>query len=56
VPFGRYIWLPFKPPGYKKEFENLDPATIQVMDQVDHLVGWTLVAALATWYLLKRRV
>jgi hypothetical protein len=56
VPFGRYIWLPFKPPDYKKEFENLDPATIQVMDQVDHLVGWTIVAAAATWYLLKRRV
>jgi hypothetical protein len=55
VPFGRYIWLPFKPAGYKKEFENLDPATIQVMDQVDHLVGWTIVAAVATWYLVKNK-
>jgi len=26
------------------------------MDRVDHLAGWTLVAAAATWYLLKKRV
>ena len=56
VPFGRYIWLPFKPPDYKDEFNNLDQGTIDVMNQVDHLTGWTLVAAAATWYLLKKRV
>jgi hypothetical protein len=46
VPFGRYIWLPFKPPGYKEEFNKLDPDQIKDMDTMDHLVGWTIVAVL----------
>jgi hypothetical protein len=55
VPFGRYIWLPFKPDGYKQAFNDLPPEKIAIMDRVDHLAGWTLVAAAATWYLLKNK-
>lgn len=48
VPFGRWLWLPFKPPGYKLEFVKMAAAQKATMDRVDHLVGWTaLVAALA---------
>ncbi len=54
VPFGRYIWLPFKPPGYKEEFERLPKENIEAMKTLDHLVGWTLVAMAVTWYLVKR--
>lgn len=55
VPFGRYIWLPFKPPGYKEAFEQLPKENIEAMNTLDHLVGWTLVAVAVTWYLVKRR-
>ena len=56
VPFGRYIWLPFKPAGYKQAFDELPPEKIAIMDRVDHIAGWTLVAAAATWYLLKKKI
>lgn len=55
VPFGRYIWLPFKPPGYKDEFNKLPPEQIKDMDTMDHLVGWTVVAAAVAWYITKKR-
>jgi len=43
VPFGRYMWLPFKPPGYKAEFDKMSESQIGLMGRVDHLVGWTIV-------------
>lgn len=54
VPFGRYMWLPFKPQGYKDEYEKLDPETKQVMKDVDHIAGWTIVTALLAWYFIKK--
>ena len=54
VPFGRYIWLPFKPPGYKEEFNQLPQDKIEAMNNIDHIVGWTLVAALITWRLISK--
>jgi hypothetical protein len=42
-PFGRYIFMPFKPKGYKDEYNKLSPEQIGVMDKVDHIVGWTIV-------------
>lgn len=54
VPFGRYIWLPFKPPGYKNEFNKLPPEQIKDMDTMDHLVGWTVVTAVVAWYITKK--
>ena len=53
VPFGRYIWLPFKPPGYKKAFDELPPEQIQAMKTLDHLVLWTGLATATAYFLLK---
>lgn len=44
-PFGRWIFLPFKPQGYKDEFNKLTPEQIKTMDNVDHVVGWSLLMA-----------
>ena len=43
IPFGRYIFLPFKPSGYKAQFKKLSNEQIQTMDRLDHIVGWTIV-------------
>jgi hypothetical protein len=53
VPFGRYIWLPFKPPGYKKAFDELPPEQIQAMNTLDHLLLWTGLATATAYFLLK---
>jgi hypothetical protein len=50
VPFGRFIWLPFKPPGYKEEFDTLPQSHINLMNRVDHVVGWTIVVVLVGLY------
>lgn len=42
-PFGRYIFLPFKPEGYKKEFQQMSSDQIQQMDNLDHVVTWTIL-------------
>ena len=58
VPFGRYLFLPFKPPEYQAEFQKMHPSQIQAMDRLDHAVGWTLVVAATTavaWKLWRRR-
>ena len=46
IPFGRYLFLPFKPQGYKNEFNKLPPEAIQAMDTLDHIAGWTIVIAI----------
>jgi hypothetical protein len=43
VPFGRYMWLPFKPPQYQAEYNKMSESQIGTMSRVDHLVGWTIV-------------
>ena len=55
VPFGRVIWLPFKPPGYKKAYEDLPPEKKAIMDRVDHVAGWTLFAALVGYFILRKK-
>jgi hypothetical protein len=55
VPFGRLLWLPFKPPEYKEEFKRLPPEHIAVMDRVDHIVGWSIVALATGWFLLRKK-
>lgn len=49
VPFGRAVFLPFKPPGYRKRYEELvSPRQKNVMRQFDHALLWTaLVLGLA---------
>jgi hypothetical protein len=54
VPFGRYIWLPFKPQGYKENFEKLSDSQIKLMDRVDHTVGWTALIILLVFINGKR--
>lgn len=56
VPFGRNIWLPFKPPGYKEEFNKMPPEQIQAMNKIDHIVFWTLIAAGIGWFILHKKV
>lgn len=46
LPFGRYFFLPFKPPSYKAAYEALPPEAKREMDQVDHVAGWTLLIIL----------
>jgi hypothetical protein len=43
VPFGRYMWLPFKPPQYQAEYNKMSESQIGLMSRVDHVVGWTIV-------------
>ena len=52
VPFGRWLFLPFKPPGYAAEYRKMAQAQLDAMSRLDHAVGWTVVAsvvALALW-------
>jgi hypothetical protein len=55
VPFGRNVWLPFKPPGYKEEFNKLPPEQIAAMNKLDHIVFWTLIASAIGWMILKKK-
>ena len=56
VPFGRYIWLPFKPPGYKQAYEDLPEEQKKAMDNLDHLVGWTIVAGALAWLIYAKKL
>lgn len=55
VPFGRYIWLPFKPPGYKQEFENLPSEQIQAMNKLDHIMFWSILSGIAAVFIFKSK-
>lgn len=43
VPFGRYLWLPFKPDQYRADFNKMSVHQIGSMDRMDHLVGWSIL-------------
>jgi len=43
IPYGRYLFLPFKPQGYKDEYKKLPPEAIKAMDTLDHIVTWTII-------------
>ena len=53
LPFGRYFFLPFKPPSYQAAYEALPLEAKRDMDTMDHIAGWTLlvvaVCAAAWW-------
>jgi len=55
VPFGRYIWLPFKPQGYKDIFNKLPKEKIKIMDRVDHVAGWTILVGVLTYFIVRNR-
>jgi hypothetical protein len=40
-PFGRWIFLPFKPPGYKDAYDALPQDQKNVIYRVDHVAAWT---------------
>lgn len=46
IPFGRYFFLPFKPPEYKKKYKELPKTAIRAMDRLDHITGWTILIIL----------
>jgi hypothetical protein len=53
VPYGRYLFLPFKPKGYKAEFDKLPQDHIQAMDRIDHITTWTLLI-IAIYYFSRK--
>jgi len=56
VPFGRFLFLPFKPGPYKQEYQKMAQAQIDAMSRLDHVLGWTVVAggAAVALYLYRR--
>ena len=42
IPFGRYLFLPFKPPYYQQEFKKLPDDAIHAMDTLDHITAWSI--------------
>jgi len=57
VPFGRYIFLPFKPPDYQAEYRRLPKEATDAMDTLDHIVAYSALFFLAAGavYLWRRR-
>ena len=43
IPFGRYLFLPFKPQDYKDKFNKLPKSAITAMDTLDHITIWTIL-------------
>lgn len=50
VPFGRRLFLPFKPGAYKREYSKMAQAQLDLMSRVDHVVGWTLAVAIIIFF------
>jgi hypothetical protein len=46
--------LPFKPPSYKKEFDELPPEKIQSMINLDHLILWSALAIATSYFLIRK--
>jgi hypothetical protein len=55
VPFGRYIFLPFKPQGYKQEFEKLPQEQKDAMQNLDHVLTWSILVTIISYFILKNR-
>lgn len=44
VPFGRTVFLPFKPPAYQKRYEErISPRQKHLMRRLDHAILWTVL-------------
>lgn len=52
-PYGRYVFLPFKPKGYQAQFDKLPKEQVEQMDKVDHTVTWTIAIAALSYVLLR---
>jgi len=58
IPFGRYAFLPFKPPDYKKAFNELPTSAKNDMDRLDHITLWTIIIAslgASVWYFVLHK-
>lgn len=55
VPFGRILFLPFKPGPYKGEFRKMAASQLKIMDRVDHVAAWTVLVMAVWWWLWRRR-
>ena len=53
-PLGRYIFLPFKPQGYKDEFNKMPAEQIAAMNRLDHITTWTILVIIL--FLLRKKI
>ena len=60
VPFGRWLFLPLKPPQYQAEFRAMPPAAHAAMDAlaswVAHSLAWGALVGAAAWAATRYRV
>lgn len=55
VPFGRVLFLPFKPQGYKAEYRKMAASQLDTMDSIDHVAAWTLLVLVVATLLIRFR-
>lgn len=53
IPFGRYIFLPFKPQGYKQEYDKLSQEQKDAMKNLDHVLTWSILITIISYFVLK---
>jgi hypothetical protein len=51
LPFGRQLFLPFKPPDYQEEFQKLTDEQLGIMDTVDHIAGYSILILILVFFL-----
>lgn len=54
-PFGRFIFLPFKPKEYQKTYDDLTIEQKQLIKNNDHIYGWTFVILIISYVLYKNK-
>lgn len=42
-PLGKYIYLPFKPPDYQREYKNLSKEQLDYMEKVNDISLWSII-------------
>lgn len=52
-PFGRWVYLPFKPPPYKRKYETLDPKVMKNIKAFDKYVLIFLLTVSTLWIVKK---
>jgi hypothetical protein len=48
VPFGRILFLPFKPESYQRKYTHMAQAQLDQMAKLDHVAAWTIVLVAGT--------
>lgn len=58
-PLGKYVYLPFKPPDYQKEYKNLSEKKLAVMEKVNDISLWTIIIVssffLVRYFMLNKK-